>query len=115
MGYRLTAEDKTVVISGDTGPFEGMPDKYKDVDVLVHEVYASKGLSPKSADWQAYHTLSHTSGTELGLEARKAQPGRLVLTHQLLWDAEEADISDEVAAVYGGLVSYAHDLDAFTA
>ena len=115
MGYRLTAEDKTVVISGDTGPFEGMPDKYKDVDVLVHEVYASKGLSPKSADWQAYHTLSHTSGTELGLAARKAQPGRLVLTHQLLWDAEEADISDEVAAVYGGLVSYAHDLDAFTA
>jgi len=115
MGYRLTAEDKTVIISGDTGPFEGMPDQYKDVDVLVHEVYTSKGLSEQSADWQTYHTLSHTSGTELGLAARKAQPGRLVLTHQLLWDAEEADISDEVAAVYGGLVTYAHDLDAFTA
>lgn len=115
MGYKLTAGDKSVIVSGDTGPFDHMAETYDGTDILVHEVYSSKGLSSRPKEWQAYHSLSHTSGTELGTAAAIAQPGQVVLTHQLLWHAEESEVTDEVEAVYRGPVSYAHDLDIFDA
>lgn len=115
MGYKLTAGDKSVIVSGDTGPFDHMADTYDGTDVLVHEVYSSKGLSSRPKEWQAYHSLSHTSATQLGEAAKAARPGRVVMTHQLLWHADESEISDEIASVYDGDVSYAHDLDVFDA
>lgn len=115
MGYELTANGKKIVISGDTGPFDSMGSQYSGADVLVHEVFSSKGLSTRPSKWQAYHELSHTSATQLGEAASKALPGRVVLTHQLLWHAQEQDIVDEISDAYAGTVSYGHDLDVFEA
>ncbi|MCB0122123.1 MAG: GNAT family N-acetyltransferase, partial [Caldilineaceae bacterium] len=38
-GLRFTADDRTVVISGDTRPFAELATHYQGCDVLVHEVY----------------------------------------------------------------------------
>ena len=71
MGYRVTAADRTVVISGDTGPFDAMVATYDGCDVLVHEVYATSGLASRPPEWQAYHELAHTSATHLGSVAAR--------------------------------------------
>ncbi len=110
MGYRVTTPDRTVVISGDTGPFPEMASIYAGCDVLVHEVYSTVGLSSRSPEWQAYHARSHTSGTHLGSVASEAGPGVLVLAHQLLWHATEDDLINEVTAAYGGPLIYGRDL-----
>jgi len=110
MGYRITTPDRAVVISGDTGPFPEMVDTYAGCDVLVHEVYASKGLAARPPQWHAYHERSHTSGTQLGRVAAEARPGVLVLNHQLLWHATEQDLIDEVTVVYDGPLVYGRDL-----
>ncbi|MFQ5555802.1 MAG: MBL fold metallo-hydrolase [Acidimicrobiia bacterium] len=113
-GYRVRiAAGPTIVISGDTGPFAAMEEAYRDCDVLVHEVYASRGLAARPATWQTYHRASHTSGTELGRIATLVQPGLLVVTHQLLWHADESDLLDEIAGVYDGDLAYGRDLDVF--
>ncbi|RLE17569.1 MAG: MBL fold metallo-hydrolase, partial [Actinobacteria bacterium] len=41
----------------------------------------------------------------------EAEPGVLVLTHQLLWHATEDDLIDEVTVAYDGLLVYGRDLD----
>lgn len=111
MGYRITTPDRTVVISGDTGPFPEMVSLYTGCDVLVHEVYSTTGLSSRPHKWQSYHARSHTSGTHLGRVAAEAKPDVLVLNHQLLWHATEDDLMDEVTAVYDGPLVYGRDLD----
>jgi ribonuclease BN (tRNA processing enzyme) len=111
MGYRVTTPDRTVVISGDTGPFPEMASAYSNCDVLVHEAYSTVGLSSRPPEWQSYHARSHTSGTHLGRVASEASPGTLVLNHQLLWHATEEDLINEVAAAYNGLIVYGRDLD----
>ena len=110
LGYRITTPDLIVVISGDTGPFPEMADRYSGCDVLVHEVYSSAGLSTRPAQWQAYHAISHTSGSHLGRVANDATPGVLVLNHQLLWHATEEDLIAEVAAAFSGPLVYGRDL-----
>ena len=110
MGYRITTPDRTVVISGDTGPFPGMAEIYAGCDVLVHEVYSTVGLASRPPEWHAYHDRSHTSGTHLGRVATEAQPGVLVLNHELLWHATEQDLLDEVTASYSGPLVYGRDL-----
>jgi ribonuclease Z len=110
LGYRVTAEDRTIIISGDTSWHSEMPALYADVDVLVHEVFASSGLSSRPAEWQEYHHASHTSATELGAVSSQAQPGLVALTHQLLWDASAEDVLDEIGTVYDGPFEYGTDL-----
>jgi len=110
MGYRITTPDRTVVISGDTGPFDEMAAVYAGCDVLVHEVYSSAGLEARPGPWQSYHERSHTSATHLGRIATETNPGVLVLNHQLLWHATERDLIDEITAVYEGRLVYGKDL-----
>lgn len=111
LGYRVTTPDRTVVISGDTGPFPEMTSTYAGCDVLVHEVFSTTGLASRPPQWRTYHERSHTSGTHLGRVAAEARPGVLVLTHQLLWHATEQDLVDEVTAAYDGPLVYGRDLD----
>ncbi len=111
MGYRIRTADRTIVISGDTGPFAGMAEAYAGADVLVHEVYASAGLETRPREWQGYHRRSHTSGVEVGRVAKAAAPGLLVTTHQLLWHVGEEELMDEIRSTYDGPVVHGHDLD----
>jgi len=112
-GYRFQTPDRTVVISGDTGPDSRIEDQCRRCDVLVHEVYSEAGFARRPAEWQAYHSRYHTSSRELGQIASRARPGLLVLYHQLIWSSTEEALLAEVRSAYDGQVVSAHDLDVF--
>jgi ribonuclease BN (tRNA processing enzyme) len=112
-GYKFQTPDRTVVVSGDTGPASRIDEQCRPCDVLVHEVYSDAGFAKRTPDWQAYHSRYHTSARELGAIASRARPGLLVLYHQLMWSASEEDLLTEVRSAYDGKVVSAHDLDVF--
>jgi len=112
-GYRFQTPDRTIVISGDTGPDSRIEDQCRRCDVLVHEVYSEAGFARRPAEWQAYHSRYHTSSRELGQIASRARPGLLVLYHQLIWSSTEEALLAEVRSAYDGQVVSAHDLDVY--
>ena len=112
-GYRFKTPDRTIVISGDTGPDSKIEEQCQRCDVLVHEVYSSAGFAKRPPEWQAYHSRYHTSGRELGAIASRAKPGLLVLYHQLIWSATEEELLAEVRGVYEGKVVSAKDLEVY--
>ncbi|MBT8396005.1 MAG: MBL fold metallo-hydrolase [Gemmatimonadetes bacterium] len=112
-GYRFQTPDRTIVVSGDTGPSESVVDFCNGCDILVHEVYSHAKWELKPPDWKAYHAASHTSGVELGEIAARAEPGLLVLTHQLLWGATPEELVAEVGRAFKGRIAFGKDLDVF--
>ena len=112
-GYRIETVDRTIVISGDTAPREGLAEAYAGADVLLHEVYCSAALDRREPAWQRYHRVVHTSGVELGRIAAGAQPKLLVLYHQLLWGASEEELLAEIRQKYRGEIVSGRDLDRF--
>jgi len=112
-GFRFTTPDKTIVISGDTSPCPTL-DKYAmGADILIHEVYSMKGFNKKSPDWKKYHSMHHTSTTELGKICLETQPGLTVLYHILSWDATEEEMLAEIALIYPGKVISGRDRDIY--
>lgn len=112
-GYRITTEDKTIVISGDTAYSENLLEMSRGADLLFHEVISDKGLSRASEAYQAYHRRSHTTASELARLASDARPELLVLMHVLFYGVPEDLIVDEVKAGYDGEVVLANDVDVF--
>lgn len=113
-GYRFETPDRTVVISGDTGPCPDIAEVCDGCDVLVHEVYSQAGWERREPEWQRYHAAFHTSAVQLAGIARRARPGLLVLHHQLLWGSTPEELLAEIrAAGYDGPIAYGHDLDVF--
>ncbi len=112
--YRFDAADgRSIVISGDTGPSDAVANLCHGCDVLVHEVYSTAGFVRRPPEWQRYHARYHTSSAQLAEIAKKAHPGLLVLTHQLLWGTSDEDLLAEVTRLYKGKVVSGHDLDVF--
>src|SRR5262249_35478140 len=60
-GYRIATADRTIVISGDTGPDSKIDEQCRQCDVLVHEVYSEAGFAKRPPEWQKYHARYHTS------------------------------------------------------
>ena len=112
-GFRFDTVDRAVVITGDTTPSDEVVEACSGCDVLVHEVYAKTGFDGRSPDWQVYHKASHTSGVELGEIAARARPKLLVLYHQLMWGATEAELLAEIRQSFDGEVAFANDLDVY--
>ena len=112
-GYRITTDDKTIVISGDTAVSEELLEKSRGVDLLFHEVISDSGLSGNTEFWQKYHKSYHTLASDLGKLASEAKPGMLVLYHGLFYGVPESVIVEEVKANYDGDVVLADDLDVF--
>lgn len=112
-GYRFDTAEKSIVISGDTGPGDEVIEMCNGCDILVHEVYSTAGFARREAVWQKYHSSFHTSTAELADIASRAKPKLLVLYHQLYWGTSDADLLKEVQALYGGKVVSGADLDVF--
>lgn len=112
-GLRFTSADRTIVISGDTRPFDGLADHYRDCDILVHEVYSAESFQRRPPEWQRYHSAMHTSTRELASLANAVQPGLVVLVHQLFWGTTGEALLAEMAEHYDGPVISGHDLDRF--
>lgn len=112
-GYRFETPDRTIVVSGDTGPGTAVADACDGCDVLVHEVYSEVALSRRPPEWQRYHRAFHTSSVELGEVATRARPALLVLYHHLLWGTSPDELVAEVRAGWDGEVAFGEDLDVF--
>ncbi len=113
-GYKVVTEDRTIVISGDTGPSEEIVRQCNGCDVLVHEVYSLAGFRLRPAEWRKYHARYHTSTAELAELARRAGPKLLVLTHELIWSSNPAAMVAEIrAAGYDGAVAFGNDLEVY--
>jgi len=109
-GILILTEEKTILISGDTGPSANLLRFGNEVDILVHEVYSQAGFEKKEPDWKIYHKAHHTSPSELAKIAKKLNPKTLVLSHILFWGSSESEILEEIMKDYDGKVILADDL-----
>jgi len=112
-GYRFEARDRVIVISGDTRPSEAVARACNGCDVLVHEVYSSRGFKNRPLAWQRYHADAHTSTEQLASIATWAHPKLLVLYHQLFWGETDEELVKEVRKGYKGAVVSARDLEVY--
>ena len=112
-GFKVTTDDLSLVISGDTAYSETIVEKARGVDLLFHEVISQQGLLRNSPGFQRYHNSAHTTSEELARLANIARPGLLVLYHGLFYGTEEELVLDEISAIYDGEVILADDLDIF--
>ena len=113
LGYRFETRDRIVVISGDTRPTEAIVDACNGCDVLVHDVYSDAGFARRSPEWQRYHAGAHTGAADLGRLAARANPGLLVLYHQLFWGTPDSALVAEVTNHWNGRVVSGRDLQTF--
>ena len=109
-GFLIQTDEKTILISGDTGPSANLLRFGNEVDILVHEVYSQAGFEKKEPDWKIYHKAHHTSPSELAKIAKKLNPKTLVLSHILFWGSSESEILEEIMKDYDGKVILADDL-----
>ncbi len=113
-GFKLTTADRTIVMSGDSGPFDGLAAVATGADVLIHEAYGAEGLRDRDAEIQRYHASEHTSAIKVGQIASEAGVGMVILTHQLHLGGETEDaLVDQVRLSFDGEVAYGRDLDVF--
>jgi ribonuclease Z len=115
-GYRFDTADRSIVISGDTGPTESVVRACHGCDLLLHEVYSVEWFKGRPPARQKYHSTFHTSSVELARIAASAAPKQLVLYHQLFRPQDDPDavLIDEMRkAGYSGAVASAHDLDIY--
>jgi ribonuclease BN (tRNA processing enzyme) len=100
--YRFDTPDRSIVISGDTAPCEGLIALAKGADVLVHEVLYLPGIDglvahePHAARLRQHLLASHTPTTEVGRIAAAAGVKTLVLSHFVPGD--DPSITDEMWA-----------------
>ena len=111
--FRFESADRVVVISGDATPSDAVIEACNGCDVLVHEVYSQIRFEQRPDVWQRYHADSHTSTVQLAALATRAQPGILVLYHQLFWGTTDEALVAEIIADYDGVVVSGRDLDVY--
>ena len=114
-GYRVETPNRTIVISGDTSPNQNVIDACNGCDVLVHEVYTTKGHDAAAASWQAYQVKYRTSSKQLAELATKARPKLLILYHQvyLFYTSTREDLRREMRDVYKGQFVSGLDLEIY--
>ncbi len=85
---RLEADDKSVVLSGDTAYMPEMAEFAKDADLLVHEAMLREGVEALCARMtngderlRAHILRSHTDAVDVGRIARDARVKQLALNH----------------------------------
>ena len=110
-GYRFESPDRIIVHFGDTCPQKTLIDHARGCDLLIHEVYCAASLEAHTPAWQTYHRTMHTSSVELANMANDIIPKLPILNHQLIWgDMSEADLLEEIKAIYKGKVISGHHL-----
>lgn len=117
-GYRFETPDRTIVISGDTGPTQSIIDNCNGCDVLIHEAYSMMTFNKATPEAQANRKRLHTSSQELAEIADKAKPGLLILYHRSNIGGSgtpnpEEVLLKEIKKIYKGKVVTGHDLDIF--
>jgi ribonuclease BN (tRNA processing enzyme) len=108
LGYRLDAEGKSFVYSGDTGPCRALEALAKDCDILVHMCHYLSGTA-LSKTFAAF-TMGHRELAEL---AQAARVRNLVLSHvtaQFDRPGMRERVLREVGEIYDGNIYFGEDL-----
>jgi ribonuclease Z len=79
-GFRIEADGKTVVFSGDTKPCDGIARLAQAADLLIHECTFTNAFIEHRKK-TGVGTFAHTSPTDLGRLAVQANVKSLVATH----------------------------------
>ncbi|MDR7302992.1 MBL fold metallo-hydrolase [Haloactinomyces albus] len=90
-GFRVTAGDKVLAYTGDTGPCAEVAELARDADVLLSEA--------SWADFPEAPAGLHLSGRQAAETAREAGARRLLLTHLQPWTEGRA-VLDEARACF---------------
>lgn len=99
LGFRISADERSLVYSGDCGPSDALVELAADADVLLAEASYADDVPP-----EVLGALS--SAALVGNEAATARVGRLVLTH--LMPATDGDAATRAASrAYHGPISVA--------
>jgi len=116
-GYRFDTADRSVVITGDTSPSPEVIDNCRKCDVLIHEAYAEDYRPADMAGWIEYRAKHHTTTTQLGELAAKAQPGLLIVYHRGIGPAgreiSDRRYLDEIGRTFKGRVVIGQDLEVY--
>ncbi|MDR7303565.1 MBL fold metallo-hydrolase [Haloactinomyces albus] len=122
-GFRFDTEYGSVMISGDTAVSENLVRLASGAELLVHEVIdidamlATLPPGPTRDGIEVHLRESHTTHTEVGGIAAKADVGELVLSHIVPSHVDAVDADRLVGAareLFDGDVRVATDLDAFS-
>jgi len=108
--WRFDADGASLVISGDTAPYEPLARAAAGVDLLVHETWlppweepARRYMAPEKAEaFIAMSNRYHTSSRDVGRIARLADPKLLLLSH--LGPVNTEQVSADVARDFGRFV-----------
>jgi ribonuclease BN (tRNA processing enzyme) len=99
-GYRFDAADRSIVISGDTKPSDGLIELAKGADVLVHDALYAPAIDrlvagvPNATDLKRSILSHHTTADDAGRVAQAAGVKTLVLSH--LIPAEDPEVTDRM-------------------
>jgi ribonuclease BN (tRNA processing enzyme) len=126
--YRFDTPDRSVVFTGDTGPFDGLTQLSKGADLLVSEANSIEERMRDlmvSGQWQKMTTdeqerikhqmtEGHLSTSDVGKMAQAAGVKTVVLTH-LTWKANDdyGSWAEDVKKYFSGEVLIAKDLSRF--
>lgn len=109
-GYRIDFGDRSVVISGDTTFSENLIDHSQNIDLLIHEIFASQDKylekNPRLQKIEQYHT----NPQQLLNILSKTKPKMTVLTHIILIGIDENDLINQFKDNYPGNVVLGEDL-----
>lgn len=106
-GFRLAQGRRAAVFTADTRPCPNVARVARGADLLIHEAYGP------DRDAATAHGFGHSSAADAGRAAREAGARRLVLTHfRASQHVDPAALVAEAAAIHGGPVEAAHDLQA---
>jgi len=121
-GYRIEDGSSALVISGDTSYSENLVRHAQDADLLVHEVYWSRGFertlsSPETLESRKNRVRFvqnyHTGSDELGRIASKTNARQLIMSHLIMAGARPADLLADVESTYKGKTTVGEDLMTF--
>jgi ribonuclease BN (tRNA processing enzyme) len=82
-GYRFDTPDRSIVISGDTGPIEETIKACNGCDVLVHEAQMLELYEKMPERLHSFVTKYHTTTEQLAALATKARPKLLIVYHTI--------------------------------
>tara|TARA_Y100000590_G_C15742399_1_gene1020751 strand:- start:4070 stop:4984 length:915 start_codon:yes stop_codon:yes gene_type:complete len=109
-GYKISANNKRIVYSGDTSYSEKLVEMSMDIDLLIHEIAYASDLVQKKNPRLKKIIDSHTTIADLVNILNKTKPKLTVLTHALIFFETEENILNKIKENYSGEVIFAKDL-----
>ena len=113
-GFLFETPEARLAISGDTTYCPELIEAAKGVDVLVHEVYVHHGWPPTMpfVEDKENRTVKsyHTSSDVVGIVAREAEAGVLVLSHFVPTRFDEEELLQQVSADFDGPILIGEDM-----